>query len=164
MVNKHMFSNKRTKSYRYGGTAIVETVVGLFVLVPVFLLLMDIVSLVVAQTINDDIAKCAARAASQCSQENDSGGIIGGKTTATNYINGTGYTGSNGLVTRATMSYWNWNTTTWPGTITVSTTVTVKLPIPVPLGGPATQDMSATASEALLNVPNQISAPLAAPS
>lgn len=54
---------RRTNGTR--GTSIVETLAGLFVLIPVVLFLVDVAALVLAQTANDHFAKSAARAAAE---------------------------------------------------------------------------------------------------
>ncbi len=145
--SRHYIWGKNKKSHRYQGTAIIETAVGLCVLVPILLLLFDVISLLLGQTINDDLAKSAARAASQCSTQSD------GLSAATNYIIGTQYTGSTGLVANAILveSQFNWDSIN--GIVTVVTQVTVNLPIPVPLGGPSSQVMKAEASEPILGLP-----------
>lgn len=56
----------RSKSKRKTtGGALIETVAGLFILIPVVLFLIDVVSLVLAQTAHDKLAKDCARAAAE---------------------------------------------------------------------------------------------------
>jgi hypothetical protein len=54
---------KRNQPRRIRGSSIIETAVGCIVLIPVFLFLVDAISVVVAQTANDSVCKECARAA-----------------------------------------------------------------------------------------------------
>src|SRR5262249_25544030 len=53
----------KEKKRTINGQALIETVVGCLVLVPIGLFLLDVGALVLAQTANDNMAKHAARAA-----------------------------------------------------------------------------------------------------
>jgi Flp pilus assembly protein TadG len=123
---------KSGKFVRKNGSAIVETAVGLFVLLPVFLILIDLLALVIGQTINDDIAKKAARYAAEGSTQ------VTAQAYADNYMSSISYTGPTGLVSNAHIIgsvQWNTNQTR------VVTEVTINLPIAVPFGGPTYQIM-----------------------
>lgn len=135
----------RQTARRATGTAIMETLIGLFVLLPVFLLLLDVIALVIAQSVNDDLAKQGARLEANLSA-NDNG------VAAQNYVGGTPYAGTAGLVTHATvdMSKYNWTDKT---SVTVVTQVRCNLPVPVPLGGPSYQMFEAQATSAILGEP-----------
>lgn len=147
-IQYHM--KMKTKLYRHRGTAILETAVGLCVLIPVLMLLMDVISLVVGQTINDDLAKSAARAASLCSTQS------AGLSAANGYLDTTPYRAGSTLVSNVIINegQFVWDTTTDPSNpkVTVGTQITVNLPVAVPMGGPASQIMGATASEPILGI------------
>ncbi len=126
----------------FTGSAIIETLVGLFVLLPVFLLLIDVISLVIGQSINDDLAKQAARIEANL-PTNDSGEA------AVKYVGDTIYAGSTGLVTDASvvLPKFSWTTdSSGHTTVTVVTEVRCNLPAPVPLGGPSYQIFQAQAT------------------
>ena len=149
--------NLKLKS-RYKGTAIMETAVGLLVLVPVFLLLLDVIALVIGQTINDDLAKSACKAASVVlsSTPGQPPSQSDGLAAANAYLDTTIYRGSGGLVSEVTIpdSQFIWDTTSNPSypTVTVGTQIVVNLPVPVPLGGPKSQVMNAQSSLEILTI------------
>lgn len=134
---------KKISSRHSKGSAIVETTAGMFVLLPVFLILLDVIALVIGQTINDDIAKKAARYAAQASTAS------AGRTLADNYMDTISYTGNSGLVTHAQIIGFNWSNTQ----IQVITQVKINLPVGVPLGGPLSQLMQSQAIEPTVGVP-----------
>jgi hypothetical protein len=141
MINARYFYSRK-KCARNKGSAIIETAVGLFILVPIFLILLDIIALVVGQTINDDIAKKAARRASEQSD------AILARQAADDYMNTIAYTGPTGLVCGARISGFDWNT----DRVRVVTEVTINLPVAVPFGGPASQIMQTQMTEATVGV------------
>ncbi len=154
--NQHAFYIKK-KSYglnRHKGTAIIETTVGLFVLIPVLLLLLDVIALVIGQTINDDLAKNACKAASvvQSSTPGQPPSRNDGLAAANAYLDTTLYRGSGGLVSEVTIpdSQFIWDATN--AKVAVGTQITVNLPVPVPLGGPSSQVMNAQASLTILSI------------
>ena len=146
----------RTKNRR--GGALAETAAGLFILLPVFLLLVDVISLVIAQSINDDLAKQSARAASLTgmsylpgtttpdpkTMQNNANAAVQQYLSETQYINNT-----QGLVCDV-----NWtctfNATT--GQVQVITTIRCNLPIPVPFGGPSYTVFQAQAVEPITGI------------
>lgn len=136
IYNRSFFTSKRTRK-SHNGSAITETAVGALVLMPIFLILVDLIALVVGQTINDDIAKNAARYAAQGSDSNSA------NTLAQNYINSTPYQGGAGfLVTSAQIISFNWT----PVETKVVTEITIKLPIGVPLLNIRDQNMQSQAT------------------
>lgn len=64
-MNRERLVHMAVFGRRSKGTSIVETLAGLFVLIPVVLFLVDVAALVLAQTANDHFAKSAARAAAE---------------------------------------------------------------------------------------------------
>jgi len=118
------------------GSGLIETAAGLFILVPVLLILIDVAALVLAQTANDQLAKHCARAAAEL----PTGAGGGAATTAyNNYVD-------NRLCTKSGMAIAYGGTAAAP-TVTVTTTILCTLPVPVPLGGPATQIFKAFSTE-----------------
>lgn len=142
MINTRYFYNKK-KCARNKGSAIIETAAGLFILVPIFLILMDVIALVIGQTINDDIAKKAARRACEA------GDSVAARRAADDYMNTITYTGPTGLVCGARISGFDWRNER----VTVTTEVTINLPVAVPFGGPKSQVMQTQMTEATLGVP-----------
>ncbi len=53
------------RARRKKGQALIETIVGLFIFVPIVLFLIDVIAMVMAQTANDALAKDCARAAAE---------------------------------------------------------------------------------------------------
>ncbi len=136
--------------YRSLAQSMIELVVGLTVMIPVLLFLLDIGSLTLATVINGDLAKHAARAAASAS--NGTAAQAATNSTLVNF-------GTSGIITRAQLAYFDyWDPTTrrviggaglpsgfpaaQPGQVMVATTVTVKLPVQLPLL-PATHNFSA---------------------
>ena len=140
MNNSQLYVQKRTG--RYKGSAIIETITGLLVLMPIFLILIDIIALVIGQTINEDIAKKAARYASQGSDQPSAA------TYANNYMSSLSYSGPTGLVNNARIIEFNWSSSQ----VRVITQVTINLPVAVPFGGPSSQVMQAQFTEATVGV------------
>jgi len=136
--------NRSGKYKKNRGSAIIETAVGLFVLLPVFLILLDVIALVIGQTVNDDLAKKAARYAA----EEPTQALALAK--AQNFVAGTAYAAPTGLVCSARVvdGSFSWNTTQ----VRVVTEVTINLPVPVPLGGPKSQIMQTQATEPTIGV------------
>ncbi|HEY9774963.1 MAG TPA: hypothetical protein V6C81_14460 [Planktothrix sp.] len=116
------------------GSCIVETAAGLFVLVPVMLVLIDISALVVAQTSNDMLAKQCARAAAEMPSYQ---GTSAAQNAYANFLD-------NALVTKSANPQINYPTS---DTVTVTTTITCRLPVPVPFGGPSQQIFQAFSTE-----------------
>jgi len=118
---------------RKRGQALIETIVGLFIFVPVVLFLIDVIALVMAQTANDALAKDCARAAAEevdqaqaqtaCNQVkvNFSSPVL-----RINTVNVTAYSDE---------------------TVTVVTNATFTFPVAIPMFGVSTQEFGATATE-----------------
>lgn len=129
------------------GGAIIETVAGLFVLVPIVLFLVDGIAMVLAQTANDALAKRCARAAA-------SADTTANATVAMNsVINGF----SNPVITNVSAQMLGpFDETGDPNaTVTVRTQITFSFPVQVPFVGVTTQDFVADATEPIVGtVPN----------
>ncbi len=135
------FRNNRKSRH---GSAITEAAVGAFVLMPIFLILVDLVGLVIGQTINDEIAKNAARYAAQGTDATSAA------TLANNYMATCPYIGNGkSIVTAAQINAINWNASQ----VQVITQVTIDLPIKVPLLNIRQQNMQSQATEPSIGVP-----------
>ncbi len=142
MINNRSLFTSKSNCKSHKGSAITETAVGALVLMPIFLILVDLIGLVVGQTINDDIAKNAARYAAQGTDSGSASQL------ADNYIAGSNYAGGTGLVTLAQITGFNWNTTQ----VQVITQVTINLPIAVPFLNIKQQTMQSQATEPSIGV------------
>ena len=128
---------KRTESHvknRSRGSSIIETVVGLTVVIPILLVVVDCAAVVIAQTSNDALCKHAARAAAECATFADNPGppvAIGGQTAAQQVIQQYN-AGNPSLTTNAQCTVTPLpNATQWQN-VRVNTTLTAVLPVPVP--------------------------------
>jgi Flp pilus assembly protein TadG len=139
------------------GSALIETLAGLFILLPVFFLLVDVIALVIAQSVNDDLAKQAARYAVQVPAQYNTNGTINtsamqtaATNAATNYIDQQlGYVGSTGLICQATLVSCNFDPVNGAQVVTQ---IRCNLPIPVPFGGPSYTDFKAQFTYSPINV------------
>jgi Flp pilus assembly protein TadG len=140
------------------GSAIIETLAGLFILIPVFLLLIDIIALVIAQSINDDIAKQAARYAAQAPAVYNSDGSVNTTSmqsaalaAANQYLeqNCTNYTGSSGIVSNAEVISCTFDPVNG---IQIITQIKCDLPVAVPFGGPSSTTFRAQFTEAPVDI------------
>ncbi|HEY9713691.1 MAG TPA: hypothetical protein V6C72_09485, partial [Chroococcales cyanobacterium] len=112
-----IFSCKRKR-----GSALVETAVGLILLIPVALFLVDVGAMVIVQTENDRLCKACARAAASGS---DSG-------TAMNNAQQVWQAEQNkSFIQKVAITMPNWST----DTVEVHTQLRCLLPVPVPLMG-----------------------------
>ncbi len=131
-MERSMYLARRRKTR---GGAIVETVAGLFVLVPIVLFLIDGIAMVLAQTANDALAKkCARAAASEPDQAKADAAI-------TAVISGF----SSPVITNVTAN--RVGAFDPAGTVTVQTQVTFVFPVQVPFVGVTQQDFVADATE-----------------
>ena len=130
------FVSRRRKTR---GGAIVETVAGLFVLVPIVLFLVDGIAMVLAQTANDALAKKCARAAAS---EKDMGAA---SSAVSSVISGF----SNPVITNVNANVTNFDdpTTNVNATCTVQTQITFVFPVQVPFVGVTSQIFVADATE-----------------
>jgi Flp pilus assembly protein TadG len=126
------------------GSSMIESVVGLTLLIPMSLLFVDLAALVLAQTANDALAKEAARTAAQ--QNTNALATSAAQTVINNFaasklMNVTGYT----------TNYTN-------DSVTVQTNITCTLPIPLPFVGIKTQNFVAQSTEPVVgNLPSATS-------
>lgn len=128
------------------GGAIVETVAGLFVLVPIVLFLVDGIAMVLAQTANDALAKRCARAAASADSQ----------ATATTAMNACIAGFSNPVITNVGANMTSYDGSGGPNsTVTVQTQITFVFPVQVPFVGVTTQDFVADATEPVVGtLPN----------
>jgi Flp pilus assembly protein TadG len=122
---------------RERGSSLVETTVGLIVLIPIVLFLIDVGAVVIAQTENDKLAKACARAAAEQPTV-----PAGGQATSANVVM------ANQAVSTLLQPQGNPVTTNpSPGLVRCMTTIKCTLPVPVPLGGPASITFNAVDTE-----------------
>ena len=150
----------QTTLSRRTGSVMFETVAGCFILLPVFLLLIDIIALVLAQSINDDLAKQAARRAGQVVILSDVGTMNSvAQTTAQTYIEeDTSYSNPNKSLAcnaEATSAVCTNTATGWQ--VQVITNVTCYLPVPVPFGGPSSTVFQAQFTAPIVSIPSNLS-------
>lgn len=126
------------------GGALIETVVGLFVIIPVVLFLVDVVAMVLAQMAHDALAKDCARAAAEVDEIR-----YPGKT----------QTDIDGVIARFSNPMLTVNSNSWsnpsPGVVRVETRSTFTFPVAIPFMGNTQQQFVAEASEPLVGVPSQ---------
>lgn len=129
----------RTRRSKTGG-ALVETVAGLFVLIPVVLFLIDVVAMVLAQMAHDALAKDCARAAA----EEKNGGA------AATAVNGViaGFSCPTLVVNPPPIVDFNTGT----GTVRVQTNSTFTFPVPIPFWGDSNQQFVAEAQEPIVGI------------
>jgi len=105
------------------GQLSIELIAGLIILIPIVLFLLDVGAVVLANSINDDLAKRSARAA-------------GGQSTAQQALDAASSvvsrTRSNPVITRVQLDPAGFSFDTASGRVSVRTRVDVKLPVPVP--------------------------------
>ncbi len=123
------------------GASLTEAVAGLIFLIPLLFILLDVATLVVAQTQNDGIAKHAARAAagmsSRAARQTTAGMVVAS------------YKG-NAISTAPTLN--SYSEVPAGQNVTVVTKLTCHLPVPVPFGGPAEQTFCATETEPIVAI------------
>lgn len=133
-----MLLRKRRKKT---GGAIVETVAGLFVMIPVVLFLVDVVAMVLAQMAHDALAKDCARAAAE--EKN-----AGAATAAVNTVIGNF---SSPVLKVNPGPVVDFDGTT-PGTVRVQTTSVFTFPVPIPFMGSSNQTFVAEAREPIVGI------------
>lgn len=121
------------------GGAIVETVAGLFVFIPVVLFIVDVVAMVLAQMAHDALAKDAARAAADTPD-------VGSATTAMNTVRGN-FNSPVLVVNTMTLDTGN-----WPNSVRVESISTFTFPVAIPFIGVASQQFVAEAVEPVVGV------------
>lgn len=132
--------NRRNRRNTIGG-ALIETVVGLFIMIPVVLFLVDVVAMVLAQMSHDALAKDCARAAAEVDEARTPG-----KT----------QTDINGVIARFQNPLLHVDSNSWsnpsPGVVRVETRSTFTFPVYIPFVGASSQQFVAEASEPLVGV------------
>ena len=125
---------RRDKAGRRGvrGGALIETVAGLAIFIPIVLFLVDVVAMVLAQTANDALAKSCARAAAGKADQ------AAGQTAVDDIRSH--YTSTMLQVNSATITEFN-------DVVRVETKALFTFPVPVPLFGISSQNFTAEAVE-----------------
>jgi Flp pilus assembly protein TadG len=150
-------SAKRIKRSRLRGSSLIESAAGLLVLVPVVLFLFDLVSLVLVQTANDQLAKHAARAAAETPDPNPAdpasyaAAQSAASTAAQNIVNTFAASRLASNPTLITCTYTD-NRVAGVSQVYVKTGLTCTLPIPVPFVGTSGIDFVAEATEPIVAV------------
>ena len=133
-----MLIRKRRKKT---GGAIVETVAGLFVLIPVVLFLVDVVAMVLAQMAHDALAKDCARAAAEETNAGAAttavGNVISSFSSPVLQIQAGPVVDYNGTI---------------PETVRVQTTAIFTFPVPIPFWQNSNQTFVAEAREPIVGV------------
>ncbi len=121
------------RARRKKGQALIETIVGLFIFVPVVLFLIDVIAMVMAQTANDALAKDCARAAAE---EVDQAAAQ----TTVDQVKVNFSSPVLKINTAKVLSYSD-------ETVTVQTNATFTFPVQIPVVGVSTQIFTADATE-----------------
>lgn len=121
-TNIKVKSLNRNRS-RKSGASLIEVMAGLFLIIPLFICIIDLSAIIVGQIVNDGLAKRSARAAAQKSTQGDA------QTAATNVINAYQI---NGIVTSATLHQLDFNAS-GNGNVVVETRVQINVPAPIPI-------------------------------
>jgi Flp pilus assembly protein TadG len=131
---------KRTR-----GASLVEVTAGLFLLLPLFLCIIDLSAIVLGQITNDSLAKRVARAAAH--QNNASAASAA----ATAVITATAV---NGIVSSPALVNMNFNDVS-PGNVICETKVLITIPAPVPFVPllQRSREMRARATEPIVMLP-----------
>lgn len=134
-----------TKVKNKRGASLIEVIVGLFLIVPLFLAIIDLSCIVLGQITNDSLAKRVARAAAQ--QPN----AAGAANTANSMI---AAFQPNGIVTLPQLINLTYNSGN-SGFVVVETKVRITIPAPVPFVPLLQQsrDMHARATETIVVLP-----------
>ncbi len=138
---KNLFSRLN----RSRGASIIEVVVGLFLLVPLFLCIIDLSAIVLGQITNDALAKRVARAAAQ---QQDAASAAAAANTIISAFQ------VNGIVSNPQLVNFSFNNAN-NGTVIVQTRLTITIPAPVPFVSVLQQsrDMDAKATEPIVMLP-----------
>jgi Flp pilus assembly protein TadG len=115
----------RIKRYRSrkDGASLVEVLAGLFIIIPLFLCIIDLSAIVVGQIVNDALAKRAARAAAQ---KKTAGAANAAATTIVSSYQ------VNGIVTQAQLHNLTFNPSN-SGNVQIETRVRINVPAPIPI-------------------------------
>ncbi len=133
----------RFKQGRARAQSLTEVVVGLFILVPIFLAILDLASVVIGQQANNDLAKRAARAASN--SNNATAAQTAAQTVVANF-------GTSTLLSNPTMVSFAYNV---QGNVIVETSLQINLPVPAPVVDQSLNNpvMHARATEPVVALP-----------
>lgn len=124
------------------GSSIIETIIGIIVIVPIILFLVDVGAMVMCQTANDKLAKHSARAAAEKST------AIDAKAAADLVL--AGFKPSQ-LCSNPTRVVFNFDQAS--GQVYVETEMTCNLPVPVPFSDNlSSQKFRATANEPIVGI------------
>jgi len=140
-----MRSNSTMRKTRRRGASLVEVTAGLFLLIPLFLAIIDLSAIVLGQITNDALAKRVARAAAH--QE-----TAGAANAAANAVI-TAFQ-PNGIVSSPQLVNLNFNSAS-AGNVTAETKVIITIPAPVPFVPmlQRSRDMRARATEPIVMLP-----------
>jgi Flp pilus assembly protein TadG len=137
-----MRTNSATTKQEFRGQSILEVAVGMLILIPIVLAILDLVVLVLGQEANNDLAKRAARAASHYATDGQA------RTAADQVINSFQ---SSKILTNPTKAGFQYNVN---GNVVVETSLQVNLPVPVPFTKNLNnQVMRARATEPIVSLP-----------
>ncbi|MBZ0187144.1 MAG: hypothetical protein K8F91_12930 [Candidatus Obscuribacterales bacterium] len=130
---------------RKKAVSLVEVVAGLFIIVPLFLCLLDLSAIVIGQIVNDALAKRAARAAAQKSTSADANAAA--QTIISAYQ-------LNGIVSQASIVTVDFNAG-GSGNVIVETQVQINVPAPIPFVPllANNRNMNARATEPIVMLP-----------
>lgn len=146
----------RTKRKTTGG-ALIETIVGLFVLIPVVLFLIDVVALVLAQMAHDGLAKDCARAAAEVRARRPTGSMADEVVQPSDV-----QAAIDGVISRFNNPVLVVNSNSWSnpggdlGLVRVQTTSTFTFPVAIPFAGNSSQVFVAEAIEPTVGLSERI--------
>ena len=142
-LNNGFFTRKRRSVST--GASLVEVTVGLFIMIPMFICIIDLSAIVIGQIVNDGLAKRAARAAAH---QRDA---TAANNAAQNVVNAYQV---NGIVSQANLQQITFNQGN-SGNVVIQTRVRINVPAPiafVPLLQSG-RDMDARATEPIVMLP-----------
>ncbi|MDZ4832170.1 MAG: hypothetical protein SGJ27_00060 [Candidatus Melainabacteria bacterium] len=151
-----MYKTRNSKRNITGG-ALIETIVGLFVLIPVVLFMVDVVALVLAQMAHDALVKDCARAAAEVRAERpatpSSPEIVDGNKVEASIL---------GVLSRFNNPVLVVNSHSWSnpggdlGLVRVETRSTFTFPVAIPFAGNSSQVFVAEAIEPVVGLSERI--------
>lgn len=136
---------KLKNSKRTRGASLVEVTAGLFLLLPLFLCIIDLSAIVLGQITNDALAKRVARAAAHQADQGAASAAANAIITAT---------AVNGIVSNPALVNMNFNDVS-PGNVICETKVLITIPAPVPFVPllQRSREMRARATEPIVMLP-----------
>lgn len=108
---------------RKNGASLVEVIVGLFIIIPMFLCIIDLSAIVVGQIVNDAMAKRAARAAAH--QDNAGAATTAAQNVVSAYQ-------PNGIVTSIAIEKVEFDQAK-SGKVSIQTKTIINIPAPIPI-------------------------------